>query len=1134
MSSYCAAATPAHRLSPAADATGSDTVVGIGGDDEQPVNVNRYFLDHPDQVLGVTGTRSGPHGRQLAVTAEPGADIAALLEQQLTHGIRADTRTPAHTAAGDPSTAGGPQRGGGDSRAAADPPDRRLFPPRPAAGPRQIRPPAPPAPPHHLQGHLDVTDGDGFTVVDLGLSTPHPVPAPQARELRALLGLRDTTMALLAAEAATAADTDHITGLRRTLNHRYDTYTRVWGPINRVTFRRTGRVDERTGEDKLARVSPPQGRFRDDPHSPAVYALEDYDAATGTARRAPIMTERVVAPRAARLGADTTADALAICLDTHGEVRLQVIAHLLGRSPADTRAALTGLVYADPDTTRAARESFAAPRTVGDPTDHQLVGTTATPVAGAPNAGAESAAESVAGAEHLVTAPEYLSGNVRAKLAAAERAAERDGGTRWAANVEALRAVLPVDLTPAEIDAQLGASWIDGNTVQQFLRELLDDPTVMVEHPGGSTWAVRGDRDSNHSVLATSNYGTQRAPALAIVASMLQQRPVKVTDELDDGRRVTNLTETLAAQDKAREIAERFTEWLWEDTGRSATLAERYNRTFNAIVLRTYDGTAMQLPGLAVGFTPRGHQVAAVARIVAEPAVLLAHDVGAGKTAEMVIGMMELRRLGLARKPAIVVPNHMLEQFTREFMQLYPQAKVLAASIDDLGAQRRRRMVARIATGDWDSVILSRSAFERLALSPAAQATYLDHQLTDLRTQLSTAKGSSTRMTVKRLEGSLARAEERITKLTDTVKDPGVTFEETGIDYLCVDEAHGYKNLRTESNIPNIAIEGSNRATDLDMKLDYLRARHGRRVSTLATATPIANTVAEAYTMQRYSRPDLLADAGLTDFDTWAATFGEIVTDLELAPDGSRFRMQARFAKFRNVPELLRLWHVSADIKTAEDLNLPTPALAGGAAHTVVVPATGELTTFMRDLALRADRVQSRSVRPEQDNMLRIASHGRAAALDLRLLPAGWDCDPADPEAADLDPDDPPLHEDQARDIGHRMGHAADDVDRDVDRDPARARGRRSTGAQPAGRPGSWPTPRTASPRSITPTPVTPTPSATSPAPCRSCSATSAPPAPARPTPGPPTRPATRLGTRVVTRLGTRAGTRAGTRGSVQ
>jgi N12 class adenine-specific DNA methylase len=545
-----------------------------------------------------------------------------------------------------------------------------------------------------------------------------------------------------------------------------------------------------------------------------------------------------------------------------------------------------------------------------------------------------------------------------------------------------------VDLSAGEIDGRLGASWLSADVVAEFLTELLDDPGIRVEHPGGAVWAVKGNR---HTVLAATTCGTGRVSAIDLAHAALEQRPVKVFDELDDGRRILNLTETVAAQEKVRELGERFADWIWSDPDRARELARTYNEAFNAIVLRSYDGTGRQLTGLARTFTPREHQRAAVARIVSEPAVLLAHDVGAGKTAEMVIGAMELRRLGMATKPAVVVPNHMLEQFSREWMQLYPQARILAAGTEDLTRDRRRLFVARVATGDWDAVILSRSAFERLPLSPAAQQAYLDRELDVLRTQLERSR-SGGGLTVKRLEGALQRAEERIKKLTDSVRDPGITFEQTGIDYLFVDEAHGYKNLRLVSNIPGVGIEGSQRASDLDMKIAHLQERHGARVVTFATATPIANSVAEAYVMQRYLRPDVLDAAGLVDFDTWAATFGEVTTDLELSPDGSRYRMQSRFAKFRNVPELLRIWHLSADIKTREDLQLPTPDLAGGRAQTVVVPPGDELTTFMAELAERADRVHAKAVDPAEDNMLRVATHGRMAALDLRLL----DRDPGD------------------------------------------------------------------------------------------------------------------------------------------
>ena len=322
--------------------------------------------------------------------------------------------------------------------------------------------------------------------------------------------------------------------------------------------------------------------------------------------------------------------------------------------------------------------------------------------------------------------------------------------------------------------------------------------------------------------------------------------------------------------------------------------------------------------------------------------MLLAHDVGAGKTAEMVMGAMELRRLGLARKPAVVVPNHMLDQFAREWLQLYPQARVLVAQREDLRGERRRQFVARCATGDWDGIIMSRSAFERIPMSAQAQQAYLDRELNELRAWIAEArKGEG--LSVKRLQATLLRAEERLRGKLDRARDPGITFEATGVDYLAIDftarlwrvgeidEAHGYKNLRTPSSIRDGAIDGSIRASDLDMKIDYLRRRNGKRVVVFATATPIANSVTEAYVMQRYLRPDLLDAAGISVFDTWAATFGQVVTEVELAPEGgSSFRLKSRFARFRNVPEMLRMWHVSADVKTAEDLKLPHPCWRSG------------------------------------------------------------------------------------------------------------------------------------------------------------------------------------------------------------
>ncbi|HWI02805.1 MAG TPA: hypothetical protein VNT52_03115, partial [Acidimicrobiales bacterium] len=435
----------------------------------------------------------------------------------------------------------------------------------------------------------------------------------------------------------------------------------------------------------------------------------------------------------------------------------------------------------------------------------------------------------------LVPAPRYLSGDVRAKLAVAEAAAAED--PRWQANVEVLRQV-----------------------------------------------AVR------------SEWGTARADAVSLVASALNQTPASVYDTLDDGRRVLNPAETIAAREKQEALGERFAAWVWDDPARRDRLTETYNRLFNGTVLPSYDGSHLSFPGLAASFTPHRHQRDAVWRMVSEPTVLLAHDVGAGKTATMAMGAMELRRLGLVKKPGFVVPNHMLEQFSRELGQLYPRAKLLVASRDDASAAGRKSFVARCATGDWDAVVMTASAFARLPVSDDTRRDFIAERIAELRGAIAASKEG---LSVKRLEERVARLEQKHEALLATERrDDGVTFEQTGIDYLLVDEAHGWKNRPFASHIAGVGGAGSQKAEDLEMKLGYLRSRYGDRVTTFATATPIANSLSEMWVMQSYLQPERLAAAGVATFDSWAATFGRTVTALELSPDGGSYRINTRFARF--------------------------------------------------------------------------------------------------------------------------------------------------------------------------------------------------------------------------------------------
>jgi len=792
----------------------------------------------------------------------------------------------------------------------------------------------------HWAGHIAVHPDGGFTILsNTDGMEPLQVPTTQAVELRALLTLRDLGTELLTDEAANVDDTHDITRLRMELADRWRSYVDKYGPINRFSVTYSSKIDAETGEPTVTRRTPPVMRILNkDPFAPLVHALENFDEITQTARPATLLSERVVAPRPQILGADNPADALALTLNDLGKVDLDHVADLLGVDPATARAALDQLVFDDP--------------TAGE----------------------------------LVAGPEYLSGNVRLKLAQArELLPERP---ELAVNVSALEKVQPVDLSAEDITPRIGAAWISGDDHQQFLRELIGDHDAIVEHPGGTIWEVKANR---WSVAATSEWGTGRRPAGDLLAAVLEQRTIVVTDT-EDERQVLNTTETEAAREKASAMQERFGDWVWEDPQRADRLVTEYNRRFNSLALRDYtaDGDRLTLPGLAKNFTPRPHQKAAVARMLAEPSVGLFHQVGAGKTAEMVIGAMELKRLGMANKPAVVVPNHMLEQFTREWLQLYPQARILAASTDDLAGDRRREFVARAATNDWDAVVMTQGAFSRIQPSPEGRTEYLNRELDDQRAILEAAKGTDHGLTVKRLEKTILRFEERMKAKLDGPKDPGIYFEETGLDYLIVDEAHMYKNLATISNISDAQIAGSLRATDMHMKIELLRERHGERVVTMATATPIANSVTEAHVMQRYLRPDLLRDADVQNFDSWAATFGDKITEMEMKPGGG-FTEKTRLARYQNVPELLRMWQSFADVKTAEDLNLPTPLLKERPdgrrwPETVLIPSSPELTEHMRWIGRE---IEVPGGRDDPAKMLRLYHSGRASALDLRLVDKG-------------------------------------------------------------------------------------------------------------------------------------------------
>ncbi|MGH3680968.1 MAG: helicase-related protein, partial [Natronosporangium sp.] len=878
---------------PAADTWLHTTPVEVDG---HRIPINQFFVDHPELVLGELTAGSGPYG-EAELSVDGPADASLLLAEavnRIVTGARARQLTWTPVAADQAA-----------SVAFLDPhatvPDR------------------------YLRAHRD----GSFTQVVYGTEQPFDVPDGQAAELRALLGLRDTVVELLDAEANTEQATAHIDTLRRRLNQLYDAYHSRYGPISRTTATRTGALRR-----------PSQGGFRKDPYAVLVQALEIYDPDTRAATKAEIFHQRVEQPRRAATRADTPADALAICMDRHAALRLPVIAELLGTDERATRQALGTLVFDDPDT----------------------------------------------GA--LVLADEYLSGNVRAKHAQAVKAAATD--PRYGPNATALAEVIPTDIPPQEIRAQLGASWIEADHVQQFLRETLDDPDLKVDHPGGSTWKVLSWR---HSLEAAEQWGSPDAPAPALAEALLCRKPIEVRRSTADGGTYLDTEATAVAAAKASELDERFGEWLWEDPARAAELARKYNHEFNATRLRTYAGSYLTFPGLAHGFSPRGHQNAGVERVLLNPAVGLFHEVGAGKTSVMIIAAMEMRRLGLVTKPVIVTPKNVLQPFVAEFLERYPRARLLVGYAEDITPDQRRAFIARAATTSWDAVLMTRDAFERIPMDHASRLAYLSRAVEEVTATTSLAEDADwDEATVKELQRAKKRAEERVERLMDKAHDDGIDFKQTLIDYVFADEAaanQGYKNLMTVSSMPGMSITpGSGRALDLHMKLEHLRV-HYPRVATLATATPITRSLAEVYNWMRYLDPQALRERAITTFDQFLATFTTATTDFELTVTGA-LKLKTRVNRIVNIPELIGMFAAVGDIKTAEDLQLPTPLLKqrpdGKRRPQILTIAQGpHAHDYQEHLERRADAIGGR---PEKggDNHLRIVSDGKAAAVDLRLV----------------------------------------------------------------------------------------------------------------------------------------------------
>ena len=767
-------------------------------------------------------------------------------------------------------------------------------------------------------------------------------PGPtQEKRIRSLIELRDTTRTLIDAQLHDEPE-EEILRLQSSLNRLYDEYQRRHGLIN----------------SRAASLC-----FRDDDGYFLLCSLEVLDDKGNFKGKSDIFTKRTIRPNRTPAHAETASDAFALSIGERARVDMPYMMELTGKDEQTLVRELTGVIFVEP----------FQKQEDGSPV--------------------------------YLAADEYLSGDVRQKLRTARVAAEQDPAFR--VNVQALEQVQPRDLTASEISVRLGATWIEPATIKEFADELFSatfrEADIQVSYNEYlNSWYLSNNSYGNSNIKVTTTYGTKRVNAYHLLENALNLRSTKifdiVRDENGDEKRVPNIPETEAAQAKQRAIEDAFKDWIFKDRLRRETLVKKYNELYNSIRPREYDGSHIHFVGMNPEIQLRPHQRNAIAHILYGHNTLLAHVVGAGKTYEMVAAAMEKKRLGLCSKTMVTVPNHLTGQFASEALVLYPNAKILVTSDRDFEKDRRKRLCAKIATGDYDIIVIGHSQFLKIPISLDRQIEFLDRQVAELETQIA-LEADRRSMTVKQLERMKKRLTVRLKGLMDSPRrDDVVTFEELGVDSLMVDEAHNYKNLMTSTKMSNVAgvnTTEAQKSTDLLMKCQYLDEITQAHGITFATGTPISNSMTELYTMQRYLQSHTLRQRGLASFDSWAATFGETVTSIELAPEGTGYRSKERFAKFYNLPELMAMFKECADIQTADMLKLPVPALKGGKPCNIQIKPSEIQKIMVQELGKRADRVRSGSVDPTVDNMLSITNDGRKLALDQRLLNPLLPDDPA-------------------------------------------------------------------------------------------------------------------------------------------
>ena len=760
-------------------------------------------------------------------------------------------------------------------------------------------------------------------------SKMNPVELPALTEERVLgmIELRNVTQELIQCQMEDGSD-EEIALLQKKLNQQYDRFSSRYGLISSTANRRA---------------------FSQDSSYCLLASLEYLDEEGKLKRKADIFSKRTIRRAEPVTSVDTASEALAVSIGEHAKVDLPFMAELSGKTEEQITEELAGAIFRNPLT------------------------------------------------DKWETSDEYLSGNVREKLGIAEKFAENH--PEYEGNVQYLKKVQPKDLDASEVEVRLGATWVDTEYITQFMGETFHTPgyylgsKIDVRYAAvNGQWNITGkNMDSRGNALVQSTYGTQRANAYRLLEDALNLRDTKIYDTIEDAdgeHRVLNKKETMLAQQKQEMIKEAFKEWIFRDIDRREALCKKYNELFNSSRPREYDGSHIQFTGMTPEITLMSHQKNAVAHILYGNNTLLAHCVGAGKTFQMIAAGMESRRLGLSQKNLYVVPNHLTEQWGSDFLWLYPGANVLVATKKDFEPANRKKFCSRIATGDYDAIIIGHSQFERIPLSVERQAAAIEKQIRDITMAIEDAEGQEgTRYTVKQMEKTRKSLQTRLDKLNDqTRKDDVVTFEQLGVDRLFVDESHNYKNLFLYTkmrNIAGIAQTDAQKSSDMFMKCQYLDELTGGKGVTFATGTPVSNSMVELYTIMRYLQYDTIQKMGLGHFDSWAAAFGETVTAIELSPEGTGYRAKTRFARFFNLPELISLFKESADIQTADMLNLPVPE--SEYINEVLKPSEIQ-QDMVSAFADRAEAVRSGLVEPTEDNMLKITNDGRKCALDQRLL----------------------------------------------------------------------------------------------------------------------------------------------------